>query len=308
MGAIQSSPRGEPIRASTVGNEVNPPVADVRKLLLKTLPVFIPLSSMVSAQPSSPVLEYLVRLGSASYLFNEYLRSTDLNDKDIECFALQLSQLAKLLDDMLDENFVSSLPAKVRVSQTPSYQIDRPLPNTRIHQEPPVQPWTRLHRLSESASRLSDPEAAPDHISKMFASLSQEKWKKADESIDSLAADIQEKLESEPVYFDPKPQPLEPFLEIFKFSEIVHSTLDCSVTECNVHHKAMLKLGIYKRGLGDYDSWHLCMFLAPPSLPPLWRETAMYRADIGRCVKTVKCLRHRSTDTTTARRVKCPSR
>jgi hypothetical protein len=126
MGAIQSSPRGEPIRTSTVGNEVNPPVADVRKLLLKTLPVFIqagkPRSSMVSAQPSPPVLEYLIHLGAASCLFVQYLEPTKLNDKDIERFAPQLSQLAKSLDNMLDEDVVSSLPAKVRASQTPSYQ------------------------------------------------------------------------------------------------------------------------------------------------------------------------------------------
>jgi hypothetical protein len=133
---------------------------------------------------------------------------------------------------------------------------------------------------------LSGPGAAPDQFSKMFAPLSQEECDKVHELIVSLNEDFQQDLEPEPVYVDPKPQPLEPFLEIFEFSEIVHSTLDCSVTKCTVHtcHKAMLKLGKYGRELQNYDSWHLCVFVAPPSPQPHWRETAMYRAKSQRCV------------------------
>jgi hypothetical protein len=122
----------------------------------------------------------------------------------------------------------------------------------------------------------------------------------------SLDSDFQRELE--PMSVDPKPQPLEPFSEIFTFSEIVHSTLDCSARECTVNkcHRAMLKIGKYKHELENDDSWHLCVFLAPPSSKPRWCETAMYRAKGRRCVNTTKWLRCSSTDTTTAWRLKCP--
>jgi hypothetical protein len=114
------------------GYEVNPSAADVRELLLKTLPVFARAatqrSSTVSAQLDlgpdsleSHIHEFKVHLGTASCAFKEYLQPQKLNDKDLERFAPQLSQLARFLDNTLDENIVSDLPAEVRVSQTPGW-------------------------------------------------------------------------------------------------------------------------------------------------------------------------------------------
>jgi hypothetical protein len=127
-------------------------------------------------------------------------------------------------------------------------------------------------------------QAGPDDIRKVFASLSPEQCSKGYDLVLKLDDDFQRELEQ--VSVDLKPQPLEPFLEIFTFSELVHSTLNCSVTGCTIHasHKAMLKLGKYKHELDDYDSWHLCVFFAPSVSQQHWRETAMYRANVRRLV------------------------
>jgi hypothetical protein len=127
MGLNQSSPCVERTRPPAEVYEFKPRAADVRKLLLKTLPVFVRAgkqqASLISAQPEStlfenPAQEYLVHLGTASCAFFEYLQLEKLSDKEVECFAPQLSQIASLLNGLLDENFFLSQPAKVRISQT----------------------------------------------------------------------------------------------------------------------------------------------------------------------------------------------
>jgi hypothetical protein len=80
-------------------------------------------ASLISAQPGStffenPVHEYLVHLGTASCAFVEYLQLQNLSDNEVEYFAPQISQLASLLNGLLDEDFFPSQPAEVRISQT----------------------------------------------------------------------------------------------------------------------------------------------------------------------------------------------
>jgi len=139
MGFNQSSPRGERTQASTEVYELEPTAANVRKLLLKTLPVFIRAgtqrSSLISAQPSlglnlseNPVHEYLIHLGTASCAFVEYLQLGKLSDKEVECFAPQLSQLACFLNGLLNDNFISSRPAQVSVNPTPIKQAQKTAP------------------------------------------------------------------------------------------------------------------------------------------------------------------------------------
>jgi hypothetical protein len=130
MGLNQSSLREERTQTGAEVYELKtPPAADVRKLLLKTLPVFIRAgtqrSSLILAHSShgldlseSPFYEYLVHLGTASCAFVEYLQPKQLSDKKLECFAPQLSQLACFLNDMLNETFNSSGSADVRVNRT----------------------------------------------------------------------------------------------------------------------------------------------------------------------------------------------
>jgi hypothetical protein len=129
MSLNQSPPCGERTRPKTGVYELEPPVADVRKLLLKTLPVFIRVgtqqSSLISARlaPSSTLFdsrvheyEYLVHLGTACCAFVNYLQPEKLSDEEAKYFGPQLSQLASLLDDLLDEDSIPSRPAEVRVS------------------------------------------------------------------------------------------------------------------------------------------------------------------------------------------------
>jgi hypothetical protein len=127
MGLNQSSPCGERAPPPAEVYEFKPRTADVRKLLLKTLPVFMRAgtqqASLILAQHGStlfenPVHEYLVHLGTASCAFVEYLQPENLSDKEVECFASQLLQLASLLNSLLDENFFSSWPEEVSISQT----------------------------------------------------------------------------------------------------------------------------------------------------------------------------------------------
>jgi len=135
---------------------------------------------------------------------------------------------------------------------------------------------------------LLNQQAEPDDLSKMFALLSPEQCSKGHDLVVRLDNDFQRGLEHVSVDF--KPQPLEPFSEIFTFSEVVHSRLDCSVPRCTVHacHRAMLKLGKYKGELDDYDSWHLCVLLASSLPQQHWCETAMYRAKGRRCVQLLQ--------------------
>jgi hypothetical protein len=141
----------------------------------------------------------------------------------------------------------------------------------------------------------------------MFASLSPEQCSVFHDRVIELDNYFQKGLEQVPL--DLKPQPLEPFSEIFTFSETIYSMLNCSVTNCTVNacHGAMLRLGKYKHGLDDYDSWHLCVLLAPPSSRQHWCETAMYRAKVGRCVEMISWYRNTDTDAKKALRPKCPS-
>jgi hypothetical protein len=154
---------------------------------------------------------------------------------------------------------------------------------------------------------LLEQHTGPDDISNIFASLSPEQCSKGYDLVVRLNKDFQQGLEQAPVEL--KPQLLAQFLDIFTFSEVVHSTLDCSGARCTVHacHSAMLKLGKYKRELDDYDSWHLCVLLAPHFSQQRWCETAMYRAKGRRCVGTIRWLSHNNTDATTARNPEYPS-
>jgi hypothetical protein len=136
MGLNLSSPRGERTRASTGICELELPAADVRKLLLNTLPVFVRAgtqrSSLISTQPSlgleiseNPVHEYLIHLGTASCTFVEYLQPEKLDDKAVECFAPQLSQLACFLNGLLSETFIPSRPAEVRAYQASVMKVQK---------------------------------------------------------------------------------------------------------------------------------------------------------------------------------------
>jgi hypothetical protein len=135
---------------------------------------------------------------------------------------------------------------------------------------------------------LLDQQSGFVDLSKIFTSLSPEQCSEGHDLVVSLNNAFQ--LGHQQVSVDFKTQPLEPFEEIFEFSEIVHSRLDCSVPTCNVHacHRAMLKLGKYKSELDNYDSWHLCVLLASSTPQQHWCETAMYRSKVQRYVELIE--------------------
>lgn len=139
MGLTLSAPRGERPRASTGTCELELPAADVRKLLLDTLPVFVRAgtqrSSLISTQPSlglriseNLVHEYLILLGTASCAFVEYLQPEKLSDQAVECFAPQLSQLACFLNGLLSETFILGRTVEVRVYPASVMKVQKIIP------------------------------------------------------------------------------------------------------------------------------------------------------------------------------------
>jgi hypothetical protein len=134
---------------------------------------------------------------------------------------------------------------------------------------------------------LLDQQAGPDNLIKIFASLSLEQCKRRHELAVKLIDGFQKGLVH--VSAGLQTRPLEPFHEVYRFSEAVHSTLNCSAETCKLHarHKAMLKLGKYKRELTDHDSWHLYVLLSSPVSQQHWCETAMYRAKGRRYVQNL---------------------
>lgn len=139
MGLNLSAPRGERARASTGTCELELPAADVRRLLLNTLPVFVRAgtqrSSLIATQPSSGlgisenlVHEYLIHLGTASCAFVEYLQPEKLSDQAVECFAPQLSQLACFLNGLLSEASIPGRTVEVRVYPASAMKVQKTVP------------------------------------------------------------------------------------------------------------------------------------------------------------------------------------